>query len=155
MSYLLFVREGEPLPPVFKVFSTKPLDEGDLSGLFQPLHSYQVKLVFSIIMEHFDRRLWTGWPTPSTPWRMTSPPLCLALDYTTQAGLVYIGRFEADGNIILHQRIGWLLVLFKGKADNKFLGLSGQLQPWRCRCFQPAMSPISSRSFCHFHLSLS
>jgi len=36
------LREGEPLPPVFKVFSTKPLDEEDLSGLFQPLHSYQV-----------------------------------------------------------------------------------------------------------------
>ena len=39
------LREGEPLPPVFKVFSTKPLDEKDLNGLFQPLHSYQVKMV--------------------------------------------------------------------------------------------------------------
>merc|ERR1719347_1569610 len=36
------LREGEPLPPVFKVFSTKPLDEEELNGLFQPLHSYQV-----------------------------------------------------------------------------------------------------------------
>jgi len=36
------LREGELLPPVFKVFSTKPLDEQDLSGLFQPLHSFQV-----------------------------------------------------------------------------------------------------------------
>ena len=46
---MFLLREGEPLPPVYKVFSTKPLDEGDLSGLFQPLHSYQVDMVLSIM----------------------------------------------------------------------------------------------------------
>ena len=103
---------------------------------------------------NFDGRLWTGWPTPSTPWRMTSPPLCSPLDYTTQAGLFYSGRFVANGSIILHQRVDWLLVCIKGKDNNiKILGLSGRPQPWRCRCWQPAMSPISSRSLLLWNLT--
>ena len=43
LSDLNLLREGEELPPVYKVFSSKPLDEGDLRRLFQPLQSFQVK----------------------------------------------------------------------------------------------------------------
>jgi len=36
------LREGEPLPSVYKIFSSKLLSKEDLEELFKPLHSYQV-----------------------------------------------------------------------------------------------------------------
>jgi len=36
------LREGESLPSVYKIFSSKLLSKEDLEELFQPLHSYQV-----------------------------------------------------------------------------------------------------------------
>jgi len=36
------LRVGETLPPVYKLFSSKTLDEGDLRRLFKSIHSFQV-----------------------------------------------------------------------------------------------------------------
>ena len=133
---------------MFKVFSTKPLDEEDLSGLFQPLHSYQVNLVFSIKCwwQVVD---WLAYPEYTLEDDLASFVLAPGLYYTSR--LVLQWTFCC---IILHHRKYWLLVCIKGKANNiNILGLSGRPQPWRCRCWQPAMSPISSRSLLLWNLT--
>ena len=88
----ILLRVGETLPSVYKIFSSKPLDEGDLRRLFKSIHSFQVHLPNDLQIEiQTYCRSWTGWHTLSTPWMMISPPLCSPLAYTTQAGWFAIG----------------------------------------------------------------
>ena len=67
LDFILF-RVGETLPSVYKLFSSKTLDEGDLRRLFKSLHSFQVHLTNYLQIEiQTYCRLWTGWHTLSTP----------------------------------------------------------------------------------------
>ena len=54
LDFILF-RVGETLPPVYKLFSSKTLDEGDLRRLFKSLHSVQVctlQIIFKLKFKH-------------------------------------------------------------------------------------------------------